>query len=200
VSPRKIDKNVRQKLLLDAAATVFARRGYQAATMDEVARSAGVAKGTLYLSYPSKEAMFFAMFDAFAEEAMGTPFPTPVGSATEQISAILVEIGRRIDRESLIVPLTLEFWAAAGVETTRQRFAVRYGAMLDAFAGSMVAILQQGQARGEIRPALPLDAIVAGLLAMIDGLIVQAWVDSTLSLAATLDAALPTLLAGLRED
>ncbi len=165
--------------------------------MDEIARSAGVAKGTLYLSYPSKEAMFFALFDAFAQDAMASPLPAFAGSAPDQVRTILVEIGRRIDRDSLIVPLTLEFWSAAGVETTRQHFAVRYGGMLAAFKDAMVAILQAGQARGEVRPDLPLSAIVASLLAIIDGLIVQAWVDEGLSVAATLDAALPALLAGL---
>jgi AcrR family transcriptional regulator len=40
--------------ILQAAYRVFAERGFEQATMDDIARTAGVAKGTLYLYYPSK--------------------------------------------------------------------------------------------------------------------------------------------------
>ena len=198
MSPKKIDKAARERQILDAAAAVFARRGFRAATMDEVAAAAGVAKGTLYLSYSSKEDLFFALFAAFADEAMAAPPALPAGTAPDQVIGLLVEIGTRLDRDSLLVPLTLEFWSAAGVEATRARFADRYAAMLDAFRGALVGILRGGEARGEVRRGLPLDAIVSSLLATIDGLIVQAWVDRDLSIAETLRAALPPLLDGIR--
>jgi AcrR family transcriptional regulator len=43
---------------LDAALSVFAERGYEAARLDDVAARAGVAKGTLYLYFKDKEALF----------------------------------------------------------------------------------------------------------------------------------------------
>jgi len=44
--------------ILDAAAKVFARDGLQAATLDDVAREAGITKGTIYLYYRSKDELF----------------------------------------------------------------------------------------------------------------------------------------------
>jgi AcrR family transcriptional regulator len=49
--------------LLDAAAGVFARRGFQAASMSEIASEAGFSKGALYWNFESKEDLFFALLD-----------------------------------------------------------------------------------------------------------------------------------------
>jgi AcrR family transcriptional regulator len=54
--------------ILQAAYHVFADRGYEQATMDEVAKAAGVAKGTLYLYYPSKQDIYTAALHRSAVE------------------------------------------------------------------------------------------------------------------------------------
>ncbi len=46
--------------IADAALEVFARGGFTAARMDDIARKAGVSKGTIYLYYPSKEDLLVA--------------------------------------------------------------------------------------------------------------------------------------------
>ena len=50
----------RRAEILDAAYRVFAERGFEQATMAEIAAAAGVAKGTLYLYYPSKQDIYDA--------------------------------------------------------------------------------------------------------------------------------------------
>ena len=49
--------------LLNAATRVFARRGYHAATLDEIASDAGFTKGALYYNFESKEELFLALLD-----------------------------------------------------------------------------------------------------------------------------------------
>ena len=49
--------------LLEAAARVFARRGYHVATLEEVASEAGFTKGAVYSNFESKEALFLALVD-----------------------------------------------------------------------------------------------------------------------------------------
>jgi AcrR family transcriptional regulator len=49
--------------LLDAAARVYARRGFDAATIDEVAAEAGLTKGAVYDHFGSKENLLFALLD-----------------------------------------------------------------------------------------------------------------------------------------
>ena len=58
---RKADAEARRAAILDAALTVFADHGFEAARLDDVAAKAGVAKGTLYLYFKDKEALFEAM-------------------------------------------------------------------------------------------------------------------------------------------
>jgi AcrR family transcriptional regulator len=54
-------KSARPAELIDAALTVFVERGYAGTRLDDVARHAGVTKGTMYLYFESKEALFKAM-------------------------------------------------------------------------------------------------------------------------------------------
>lgn len=59
--PRQRRKESRPQELLDAALALFVEKGYTATRAEEVARHAGVSKGTLYLYYPSKEELFKAV-------------------------------------------------------------------------------------------------------------------------------------------
>lgn len=49
--------------ILDAAVSVFSAKGYHQASMDEIAQQAGVAKGTLYYHFDSKEKLFAELFE-----------------------------------------------------------------------------------------------------------------------------------------
>lgn len=60
-SARQRRKSARPQELLDAALALFVEKGFAATRSDEVARRAGVAKGTLYLYYPSKAELFKAV-------------------------------------------------------------------------------------------------------------------------------------------
>lgn len=48
----------RPKQILDAALSVFAERGLAAARLDDIAKLAGLSKGTIYLYFPNKEELF----------------------------------------------------------------------------------------------------------------------------------------------
>ena len=52
------------KALVEAARELFARDGYEATLLDEVARSAGVTKGALYHHFGGKRELFRAVFEA----------------------------------------------------------------------------------------------------------------------------------------
>jgi AcrR family transcriptional regulator len=65
--PRRPDPDLRSRLLA-AATAAFAERGFAGATLDHIAAAAGVTKGGLYLHFPGKEALFFAVFDHWRQE------------------------------------------------------------------------------------------------------------------------------------
>ena len=57
------DKEERRHALLDAAEALFLDQPQRVASVEEVARAAGVAKGTVYLYFPSKEEMLLALHE-----------------------------------------------------------------------------------------------------------------------------------------
>jgi AcrR family transcriptional regulator len=57
-------KDARPQEILEAALSVFAEKGFAAARMDDIATRARVSKGTIYLYFPSKEAVFRALVQA----------------------------------------------------------------------------------------------------------------------------------------
>jgi AcrR family transcriptional regulator len=54
--------------LIDAAASVFARRGFQAATIEEIAEEAGYSHGAVYSNFAGKEDLFLAVFEQYMSE------------------------------------------------------------------------------------------------------------------------------------
>jgi AcrR family transcriptional regulator len=60
----------REKILI-AAGLIFSKKGFYRATMDEIAREASVAKGTLYYNFPSKSKLFAATVTEGMEEIIG---------------------------------------------------------------------------------------------------------------------------------
>jgi AcrR family transcriptional regulator len=60
----------REKILI-AAGLIFSKKGFYRATMDEIAREAAVAKGTLYYNFPSKSKLFAATVTEGMEEIIG---------------------------------------------------------------------------------------------------------------------------------
>lgn len=61
LTPRRRDKQARPQQLLDAALTLFVEKGFAATRTEEVAKLAGLSKGTLYLYFASKEELLKAV-------------------------------------------------------------------------------------------------------------------------------------------
>ena len=59
--PIRVEQTPKRDRILGAALKLFAHQPYQAVTMDRVAEAAGVAKGTLYLYFPSKDALYLGI-------------------------------------------------------------------------------------------------------------------------------------------
>ena len=55
------DDNAKRRQILDGARAVFLAQGFDAASMGEIARAAGVSKGTLYVYFENKEELFEAI-------------------------------------------------------------------------------------------------------------------------------------------
>jgi AcrR family transcriptional regulator len=70
MSPPRGDAEARRAVILDAALRVFGQYGYRRTSMDDIAAEAGIGKGTIYLSFASKEEVFQALSQRLAQRML----------------------------------------------------------------------------------------------------------------------------------
>ena len=196
------DKELKRERLVTAAAQVFATRGFRNATMDEVAQAAGTAKGTLYLYFKDKEALFYAVFEWLTAQTIGrnatvnredVPTAARLYALAEAAAQFMAE-----NREWF--PLTLEVWAAGGSTESRECFATALREMYAQYRVVITDIIRTGQKRGELRADLDADALGAVLIGAMDGLLLQCWFDSSLDPLPLLRGFFEPLLRGMQAD
>jgi AcrR family transcriptional regulator len=69
-SPGESAGNDKRSRILDAAQSLFLRYGVKRSALDDVVREAGIAKGTLYLYFDSKDAVFAAIAERLCAEVL----------------------------------------------------------------------------------------------------------------------------------
>jgi AcrR family transcriptional regulator len=70
MSPPRGDADGRRAVILDAALRVFGQYGYRRTSMDDIAREAGIGKGTIYLSFAGKDEVFQALSQMLSERML----------------------------------------------------------------------------------------------------------------------------------
>ena len=65
---RRLTADARRRQLFDVALRLFAKRGYAATTMDDIAEAAGVTKPLVYQHFESKRALYLELMDVFSGE------------------------------------------------------------------------------------------------------------------------------------
>ena len=87
--------NAKRRQILDGARRVFLANGFDAASMNEIARGAGVSKGTLYVYFKSKEELFEAIVEAQCRQQGEQIFAL---DAAADIEIVLKRLGRDFSR------------------------------------------------------------------------------------------------------
>src|ERR1044072_7431658 len=81
----------KRERILDAAERIFARHGFFAAKVSDVAKEAGVADGTIYLYFKNKDDLLISLFERRMQQVNETlrPAPAKVKSPREQLRAFV---------------------------------------------------------------------------------------------------------------
>lgn len=77
---RRLSPGARRALIEEAATKVFAERGYEAATMQEIAHDAGVVASVIYDYYRSKQELYVALLEQRGRALIGETIREPTGS------------------------------------------------------------------------------------------------------------------------
>lgn len=152
---RRRRKEARPGEILSAALEVFAERGFAATRLDDIATRAGVSKGTVYLYFENKEALFKA-----AVEAAMRP-------AVEAAEALAADTGR--PSAELLREFVFGWWEMVGstalgalpkllvAEAGNFPEIARWfhDTMITRAHNAMTRIIELGIARGDFRPVPP---------------------------------------------
>jgi TetR/AcrR family transcriptional regulator of autoinduction and epiphytic fitness len=145
---QQIVAEFRHTEIIDAARTIFARRGFTLATMDEIAKEAGIAKGTIYLYFRSKTEVYKAVLDHDMESLKMSTLERIDAASTlrEKIAAFsLARIENAEARKELFVIMDSE---SANLALTRSQ----YRDWLREPVSHLAKEIEQASQRGEIRP------------------------------------------------
>jgi AcrR family transcriptional regulator len=168
---RKARSAARREEILAAALAEFSARGYEATRLDDVARRAKVAKGTIYLYFRDKETLFQELIRAMLTPLVGTieaigEADLPLRALADQLVDLFVreiydsprkDVIRLMITEGRRFPKLAEFY---------------YREVLSRILGAVRTLLRRAAARGEIPESLidfPQIIAAPGLVAIIWG-------------------------------
>ena len=162
--------------VLDAAGRVFLRRGFFAASLDEVAEEAGFSKGAVYSNFTDKEDLLLALVEDRTElrRRRVTELVDPDAPMEAQAREGGEEYNHILQEERAWNPLFLEFWVCvARNPALQQRFATRYRAMKAAVA----ALIEDRATREGRQLPLPAENMATALFAMGNGFSLERLAD-----------------------
>jgi len=182
--------------ILRAAIDVFAERGFFNAQVADVARAAGVAAGTVYLYFRSKDDLLVSIFEKTMREAIedGRAIVAPLRDPIDRLAAIARVHLERMGRDrSLAVVFQVELRQST-------KFMERFSStLLREYLGVIRAIIVDGQKAGafrkELNPTLAAKLFFGGLDEMATN-----WVLSRrkYSLVSEADAIVDVFVGGFR--
>ncbi len=171
--PRRKSDDKRRKIL-QAAIKVFARKGYFAAKVSEIARRAGVADGTIYLYFRNKEDILVSLFDeVMSEHLESARTDLAAAKTTEERLLHVAEHHLRLlgGNRDLAVVFQVELRQST-------KFMERFTASwLQDYFAVVSEVVEQGQKDGSLRSDIPRKFVVKAFFGALDEM-VTSWILS----------------------
>ena len=174
LSRRERERLMRRRAILDAAQAVFAEKGYQNATLDEIAQRAEFGKGTLYNYFEGgKEEILFAILDRLHDDLCNLIEESFVFSSTEQQSSravfrdfLAASFDFFNERQDLFFVLVKEGHQMCFSD--EQEKAAHFQKQRERMVGALMKPLQKARDAGAIKD-LPLKAVAHVIMGNING-------------------------------
>jgi TetR/AcrR family transcriptional regulator, fatty acid metabolism regulator protein len=163
--------NDKRERILAAAERVFAKRGFFAARVSEIAKDAGVADGTIYLYFKSKDDLLISLFENRMKQVNDVLRAAIANHApAEQLHAFIRAYLKLVhDEPAAAEVLTIELRQSS-------KFMKEYeNPQFADFLRMLGGIIAAGQQRGEIETAIPSHVAARMIFGMLDELAL-AWV------------------------
>ena len=135
--------------ILNAAASLFARRGYYNSNVDEIVQQSGTSKGSFYFHFPSKEQMALGMVDQLSEKLV-KKLERSIASETDPLKRIPLAIDALLStfsKQRKLAQILMVNMVGQGRSMDRKFLPIR-----DKFAGLIRKELDAAVESGAIRP------------------------------------------------
>jgi len=173
---------------MDIAIDCFARYGFQATSIDRIAKAAGLTKGALYYHFTDKEALLFAAvtnrLGQFERRVVTdlAALPDPA-TALREVARVCLDHATKSNHRRMIVTLMVE------AIDTNPRLAAEFRAMMHRFREFLKRIVQRGQDSGQFRADVEATVAAEVYTGAIMGAEIQYYQDpDSFNLAATITA------------
>ena len=154
-----------RRRLLRAARKVFARNGFEAARLEEIAQEAGHTRGAFYAHFKSKEDLFFALLEqqAYEHQTQLQRLLSPLSSREEKLYALReYYVTKAGDRSWSMLMLEFKLFAARHPKI-RPKLAKTHRAIRQAFRQEIENLLPTMTCRQESAIRTVLEALLHGL-------------------------------------
>ncbi|WP_107658447.1 TetR/AcrR family transcriptional regulator [Nocardia suismassiliense] len=187
--PKKVDRVARRAEILEAAVRVFARKGFATSRIEDVAAEAGIAKGSVYLYFDSRDALLAGVFDSYAESSGQALAELGDGTALDRLTRLIHGTVEMLAAHPDHARVLLDVWASNPP--------LDMASVYREYRAAVADLLRQAQADGELRPGIgePHAAVVVGA---IEGCLVQALVDPQVPLRELADPIVQICVEGIR--
>jgi AcrR family transcriptional regulator len=178
MSPRLTRAEQREKTrtcLVEAAAKVFSRRGYDKASLDEVAEEAGFTKGAVYSNFKGKEDLFLATIDAHFEKRLESVKRVMQEEPDEQGTAHAagMDFMNQLNADPEYFSLFFEFWAYAQRNPAVKR---KFLPRVQRFRSALAEVFEAKSEDGFELP-MPAEHLAGMLIAMAAGVAMERELD-----------------------
>lgn len=164
--PRRAGGDKRERIL-DAAVRVFAKSGFHTTRVSDVAKAAGVADGTIYLYFDSKEALLVSLYEDRVDRLlayMREELPKQRTSRERLGRVIQLQLGILEDERDLAEVMTIILRQSN--KLMKEHAIPKFMAYLDAIAD----VVLEGQRAGELRTDVSPHTVARAVFGALDGL------------------------------
>ena len=182
--------------VLEAAADEFVERGYTGASLQAIAKRAGLTRGAIYWNFENKQDLFLALLgeriDKPARALMQLTETAPPDQATA--AAVSEGLARLIANQAPLVMLLFEYWAAAARDPKLRH---AYNARQHELRGTLAQALEARHATTGVPLTYPAERLATAVLALAYGIAMNKLVDSDAAPDELLGEILDLLYEGL---
>jgi len=163
----------KRRRILDAAVSVFARKGYFTARITDIASSAGVADGTIYLYFKNKEDIIVSLFADVLESHLARA-REEIAAARTPRQKLLAIAQHHLAALSERKDVAILFQTELRQSTLMSRLSSKE---LRSYFDLLSKVIEDGQKAGDFRPETPRSLVVQAFFGALDEM-VTSWILS----------------------